>query len=63
MEKQDKIIYTILGLGVAYFAFQFIFRKANYTSECEKELAGQKFESEIAKKEAILKCIMKKKMK
>jgi hypothetical protein len=63
MEKQDKIIYAVLGLGVAYFAFQFIFRKANYTKECEKELATAKFESEEARQNAILECIMAKKTK
>jgi len=63
MEKQDKIIYAILGLGVAYFAFQFIFRKADYTSQCEKELAGTKFDSEEAKNKAILECIIAKKTK
>jgi hypothetical protein len=63
MEKQDKIIYAILGLGVAYFAFQFIFRKADYTKECEKELATAKFDSEEAKNKAILECIIAKKTK
>lgn len=67
MEKQDKIIYAILGLGVAYFAFQFIFRKADYTAECEAEIfdnmpVGIKYNPEETKKR-ILECIIAKKTK
>jgi hypothetical protein len=63
MEKNEKIIYTVAAGFILYFAYQFIFRKANYTSQCEKELAGAKFNSEEAKKKAILECIMAKKTK
>lgn len=67
MEKQDKIIYAVLGLGVAYFAFQFIFRKADYTKECEDEIFynmpfGIKYNPEDIKKRT-LECIMAKKTK
>jgi hypothetical protein len=37
MEKQDKIIYAILGLGIAYFAYEFIVRKANSNSNTVAE--------------------------
>lgn len=63
MEKNEKIIYYIAGGFVLYFAYQFIFRKAKYTSECEKGFANTKFDSDEAKKKAILECVMAKKMK
>jgi uncharacterized membrane-anchored protein YhcB (DUF1043 family) len=63
MEKQDKILVFGLGLIIGAVVANFVFRGAKYTSECEKELANSKFDSEEAKKTAILECIMAKKTK
>ena len=42
MEKQDKIISAVLGLGIAYFAFRFIVRNADSNKVAKSEKKNPK---------------------